>query len=428
MMQRARIAFLVIIISFSSCSVKYSSLISLSESDEKVSFEKVGGDTAFADNYLVWFEQPINHDNPSEGTFKQRVWLSHKAVDAPLVFVTEGYSAPAIYQSELAALLESNQIVVEHRFYGASVPAEIPWQHLTIEQAARDHHNIVEFFQQYYKSAWISTGISKGGQTAMIHRAFYPSEIDLTLTYVAPYNLEREDERLIDFFDKVGTREERDYIKAFQIEVLKRRENMLSYFRDWAEENGVSFKMGMEQAFELAVLEYPFSIRQWCVPIVPGSVSSASSRELFDQLYRGIDFRYFSTQESIATAPYFYQAYTQLGHYAYDASYLKQYLKYYNSDRVSSDILAPRLAGPLIYSGEAIKSVTYLLQKSDPRMIHIVGEKDPWSATTPDISGLKNTTLISDPEGCHLTRINTLPKELRDKVLGLIEHLLNKRR
>ena len=94
MMQRARIAFLLIIISFSSCSVKYSSLISLSESDEKVSFEKVGGDTAFADNYLVWFEQPINHDNPFEGTFKQRVWLSHKAVDAPLVFVTEGYSAP----------------------------------------------------------------------------------------------------------------------------------------------------------------------------------------------------------------------------------------------------------------------------------------------------------------------------------------------
>jgi hypothetical protein len=61
-------------------------------------------------------------------------------------------------------------------------------------------------------------------------------------------------------------------------------------------------------------------------------------------------------------------------------------------------------------------------------MIHIVGEKDPWSATTPDISGLKNTTLISDPEGCHLTRINTLPEELRDKVLYLIEHLLNKRR
>lgn len=32
----------------------------------------------FEEYYQFWFEQPIDHNNPSEGTFKQKVLLGHK--------------------------------------------------------------------------------------------------------------------------------------------------------------------------------------------------------------------------------------------------------------------------------------------------------------------------------------------------------------
>jgi hypothetical protein len=62
--------------------------------------DAVQGDSFFKENYLVWFEQPLDHNNPGAGTFKQRVWLSHKDETSPVVMVTEGYSAPSPYKSE----------------------------------------------------------------------------------------------------------------------------------------------------------------------------------------------------------------------------------------------------------------------------------------------------------------------------------------
>lgn len=41
------------------------------------------------------FTQPIDHDNPSAGTFVQHGYLMHADPDAPLVFYTSGYGAGA---------------------------------------------------------------------------------------------------------------------------------------------------------------------------------------------------------------------------------------------------------------------------------------------------------------------------------------------
>ncbi|MCA1744356.1 MAG: aminopeptidase [Bacteroidales bacterium] len=414
------VLFFVAVFLLSSCAVRYSTLSSLSTASDEVAFQSVAGDPFFKEHYLVWFEQPIDHANPRAGTFKQRVWLSHKHVSAPVVMVTEGYSAPALYKSELADLLNANQIVVEHRFFGASVPEGMPWQHLTIEQAANDHQQILKYFQQLYKGSWVTTGISKGGQAAIIHRALYPKQVDATVTYVAPYNLEKEDSRLIAFFETVGTEEDRRKIRHFQLEILKRRQEIMPHFEDWVTAKGLSFSMDLDQVFELSVLEYPFSLWQWCVPLEEIPPSNATSQVLFDHLYRGIDFSYFSEQEAIATGPFFYQAYTQLGYYAYDASHLRDYLTYFNTDFVSNELMVPSVGFTPVFDISGIDRVTRALQKADARMLHIVGANDPWSATTPDISGLKNSILIVDPQGCHLTRINNLPDDLKQKVKRIL--------
>lgn len=415
----------LIVVLLSSCAVKYKSLNALFDASNEVDYLSARGDAFFKENYLVYFEQPLDHKNPDAGTFKQRVWLSHRNITAPVVMVTEGYSAPAPYKSELAELLSANQIVVEHRFFGESTPEGMPWQYLTIEQAANDHQNIVDYFQQLYKGDWVSTGISKGGQAAIIHRALFPKAIKATVTYVAPFNLEKEDGRLLTFFETVGTEEERRRIRDFQLEILKRRDEIMPHFVDWVKEKDLSFSMDLNEVFELAVLEYPFSLWQWCVPIDEIPLPSATSLELFNHLYRGIDFTYFSDQEAIATGPFFYQAYTQLGYYGYDTNHLKGHLEYFTTDIVSNELMVPDVGFSPVFDISGIDKVISRLKKRDAEMLHIIGARDPWSATAPDVRGLKNSVLIVDPQGCHLTRISNLPDALKQKVLSVLGEWLN---
>ena len=45
----------------------------------------------YTEYYEFWYEQPIDHNNPSKGTFKQRVLLGHRDFNAPMVAILEGY-------------------------------------------------------------------------------------------------------------------------------------------------------------------------------------------------------------------------------------------------------------------------------------------------------------------------------------------------
>ena len=69
-------------------------------------------------------------------------WVS---LDAPMVLMTAGYANNwGDYRVELTQLLEANQLVVEHRFFGNSRPYPLDWSLLDIRQAAADHHRIVQ--------------------------------------------------------------------------------------------------------------------------------------------------------------------------------------------------------------------------------------------------------------------------------------------
>jgi hypothetical protein len=58
--------------------------------DEILLSEAISPDSMFSDAWLIWVKQPVDHQHPEKGFFKQRVWLSHKSLTAPMVFVTEG--------------------------------------------------------------------------------------------------------------------------------------------------------------------------------------------------------------------------------------------------------------------------------------------------------------------------------------------------
>jgi len=171
--------------------------------------------------------QPLDYADTTAGYFLQRVFVADKSADRPVVFITEGYNANyekhPNFINELSQILDANQICVEHRYFGESVPNPIVWEHLTVENAANDHHRIVELFKKYYQKKWLNTCISKGGQTALAHRTFFPNDVNLTVAYVAPLNFGVEDGRHEPFLSQVGSELSREKIRNFQFEILKRK-------------------------------------------------------------------------------------------------------------------------------------------------------------------------------------------------------------
>ena len=203
-----------------------------------LSVERIQSDPEYTEAFLIFIEQPLDHQNPDGKKFKQKFYLSHKDFNLPVVIELDGYNIDYNRANELASILKCNKIVVEHRYFGKSVSDGIDWNYLTIEQSANDHHKIIETLKEIYYGKWVTTGISKGGQTTYIHKYFFPDDAEASVCYVAPLNLAEEDPRIYHFLDNVGTKECRDKMVNFQREVLKRKDRLISLLKKEAEENG----------------------------------------------------------------------------------------------------------------------------------------------------------------------------------------------
>jgi len=165
--------------------------------------------------YELKIKQPLDHADASKGFFYQRVFLSHIDFEAPTVIVTQGYNRTLNQIGELANFLGANQIDVEHRFFGNSVPNSLDYKYLNLKQATADLHHIRTLFARMYKDKWVSTGISKGGATTIYYRYYYPNDVDVSVPYVAPINREVEDQRLYSFLESVGSDDCREKIRSF---------------------------------------------------------------------------------------------------------------------------------------------------------------------------------------------------------------------
>ncbi len=147
-----------------------------------MSFKKVSSPQDKYLKYDLLIKQPIDHQHPEKGFFYQRVQLTHKGFNKPTVMETEGYWLwNGGTGNEIESILNANNLDVEYRYYGKSLPDSIDWQYLTLEQATADLHHINELFKIIYTNKFISTGISKGGETTIYYKYFYPDDVALSV-------------------------------------------------------------------------------------------------------------------------------------------------------------------------------------------------------------------------------------------------------
>ena len=381
---------------------------------------------AFPVKFLINIKQPIDYKNPETGSFSQRVVIGHAGFDKPTVLVTEGYGgryalSPS-YMDELARLFETNLVVVEHRYFLESTPEPTLWEHLTVENAMNDLHRITSMLKTIYKGKWISTGISKGGQTSIYYKAYFPDDIDIVVPYVAPMCKGVEDGRHEPFLRKVATAEERKAIQAFQTEILKRRESLTPLFEEYCREKGYTFKIPLPEVYDLSVLEYPFAFWQWGTSIKTIPDIDDDDRKLFLHWMNISDPDYFRKDGPFDS--FFVQAARELGYYGYDTKPLKKYLSVRNVKGYLPRVFLTE-NNHFEFDNTAYKKVTKYIRKNDPKMILIYGEFDPWSAAAVSIPKNKNNMMaVYEPGGSHKARISTLPDDMAERVKATISRWL----
>jgi hypothetical protein len=418
---------------------------------------------AFDEKYRIRIRQLVNHDDIIYGFFEQRVFVMHAGTDRPTVLVTEGYGADYAanprYREELSRLLDANLIVVEHRYFSESVPSPRYWEFLNGRQAMTDLHKIREMFAAVYPGKWIATGISKGGQTALMYRTLYPNDVDITVSYVAPLCQGVEDGRHEPFIArKAGTPEARDKVLNFQKEVLIRRDSLMPLFISYCDSAELNFTRPVNEIFDYCVLEYSFAFWQWDTDPEKIPALDAPDKLLFAHLMQVASPDYFVRDSP--TMPFFIQAAKELGYYGYDTKPFRFKVertrfvpgKQKNRKADSTSVNTPP-AGEWVtrkYPAMELKNARgYLkelflpdmykprfkktlyreqrdfVKETDARMVFIYGEWDPWTAAAVPNPNKPNILYYVEPGGSHRTRIATLPESMRNELLQNLQIWLN---
>src|SRR5262249_8093498 len=140
-----------------------------------------------------WFAQEIDHPamaSSSLGTFWQRYWFSTQfahGADSPVLFYLCG-EAPcdpwyATTMADAAKALGAAVVVLEHRYYGLSVPYPLltleHMQYLTIHNALEDAAAFEMFAKANLplKGKWIAVGGSYPGMLAAFYREKHPEQV-----------------------------------------------------------------------------------------------------------------------------------------------------------------------------------------------------------------------------------------------------------
>jgi len=416
--------FFIVGIAFSAFSQQKSDLEKWLNSIDGLTFERTPLDSVHQDVYTIFLNQYIDIDHPEKGSFKQRIYLTHIDRKQPMVLITEGYGASYKYISEPAKMIGANQLIVEHRYFGKSCPDSLDWSALTVKNASADYHHIYTLFSHYYQNKWLSSGVSKGGQTTIFYKYFYPEDMDICMPYVAPLNLEQEDPRINLFLRQVGSKEEQERILHYQRLMLNNFDSIFPLYKDLAAQSNQEFAIEDTLTYEFMVLEFPFSYWQWAsLPFdsIPQEMKSASDMLKPMIKLNLADFYYKRTLEGLM--PFMVQAYRELGYYHYDLDSLKNNL--IKLDDSSNIVFVPDSLR-FEYDSRIMNDIYTFIHNKGNQFIYVYGELDPWFSTSVNPDSRVDALKMVLSGGSHLTRIRHFTKEEQDMVKKKLETWLNK--
>ena len=370
-------------------------------------------------------EQQLDWRSEQAGNFTQRIIIKHRGFDKPTVMVTEGYGAAYAlnpqYKEELSTLLDANLVFVEHRYFLESTPNPCNWDYLTVENSTGDYHHVRKLLGKIYPGKWFTTGISKGGQTTLFYRTFYPEDVDGSVAYVAPLNKSVEDGRHQPFLKNIKQKDACNAVTKFQREVLMRRRTIQPLFEAYCKKKGYIFRIPMNEVYDLMVLEYEFAFWQWGDDYHKIPSAEAHDSVLCKHLINACEPDYFSPAS--ANTSFNVQAMRELGYYGYDTKNLKELLTIDRAEGYMRRAMIPDSLTYIEFDTNLYEKVCHFLDEKDCRIIFIYGENDPWTAS--GVTWLKKKDkkemhVFIDPDGSHRARIRTLPQKTQKEIIDIL--------
>ncbi|HLP13792.1 MAG TPA: S28 family serine protease [Flavobacteriales bacterium] len=371
--------------------------------------------TFFKEYFEVSFEQPVDHKNPKAGKFMQRFTIGFNDTLMPTVLETDGngfeWQVKKGYINELAYRIKGNMVVVEHRYFGKSIPEKPDWKYCTIEQNAADVHAIKEFVSKMFKGKWLLYGSGRSGQAALAYKMNFPDDVDGTVVMGTPVRKPSGDSRLDEFMKKMGATKCGGYIEKFQQEMLDRKAAMLPVFTEFITQKKFTYtktNLDIEALYDYCVLYYSFCFWQGgfaCVDIpIPDSHENIMVRELV----KVVSPRYYSDESIERLRASHYLMYSQLAPYELITTPFKGKLKLkdYSNTRFLPEGIKPK------FNSTYLEELNGFLKKSKARnIIFIYGENDPWASMQVDVVSENGQTKYIIPNGSNVSMLKELKPE-----------------
>ncbi len=375
------------------------------------------------DRFDLRFRQPVDHADPGGATFVQQMTLLHRDAGAPMILTSTGYhNYYGDYTNELTDLVSANQLVVEHRYFASSRPDPADWSYLTIEQAAGDHHAIVEALRPLYGAAWISTGGSKGGMTSVYHRRFWPDDVAGTVPYVAPISFGAPDYAYDAFVDNLGTPACRTALQELQIELLDNRRAMLEASAGaQADADGHSYtRVALAPAVESSVASLYWAFWQYYGALWCGSIPAPTAGD--QELWEFLDFIApvsDSSDDSLDTFDaYYFQADVELGYPGTMDTWLDGHLAFGADDYTG---FTPVGVTEPPFRPEAMQDIDAWVQAEGAQLLFVYGEWDPWTGGAFELGGATDSALLTVARGTHGAGISDLAPADQEIALAKLE-------
>jgi hypothetical protein len=376
--------------------------------------------------YRLTIRQPLDHQHPEKGYFYQSAVLTHKGFNRPTVMETEGYEVQ-LGGNEIEAMLNANNINIEHRYFGDSKPDTLQWEYLTFEQVTADLHRINTLFRTLYKNKWVSTGISRGGLMSIYYKCFYPNDVDLTVPYVAPLTNALEDKRIYHFLDTIGTADCRARIFNVQRFLLEHETEAVARLRWYAKGKGLTFDYfgSLEKAFEYWILEYPFSFWQLSTMTCEQIPTKNSVDDFLEHTIRVGGIQYLADKYINQWAANGYTATTQMGYYGYDLSRFKKYLRHIKGQNPSAAFVPKSIPAKQFDPGFT-QYVSRWLDEKGNNLLYIYGSRDTWSACRVIVSDKVNAKSFLIPDANHFeARVKNMPPHMQAQFVTVVKKMLD---
>lgn len=356
--------------------------------------------------FQLVFDQPVDHNDPNSPIFEQKAYLYYLDESKPMILETSGYSARVCCGSQLTGYFASNYLIVEHRYFGSSIPENLDWQFLTVEQAAADHHQVVSTMNQLFPEPWISTGISKGGSTALLYKRLYPDDVETVVAIVAPILTGIQDLRTDTFLEQVGTAECREKLKNFQTLLTnENRHEIVDRLKEYESLHDLNLSIGYDNVLEYLLLDYRFSFwfggdEEYCsqIPTVWDADTFFSHLIGVTNINRYDDYgiRFFW--------PYMYQAKTQTGLPQTNDEHIEHLIVNLPEDR--NKLISPDVN--TTYNPASMLDLLDWLDQEGNNIIYIYGGIDPYTAAAVNPSNKTNAIRVIQPGANHYVKISDL--------------------